>query len=72
MTLQIECFVEKSVPNRVMKGLKDSINVVQVTKKSIFSQQSDFSFVFLNTSSTKLSEKVSINTIYFENQIIGC
>ena len=58
MSLQIECYVEKSVTIRAAKRLEDCINVVHVAYVVVVSQQSHSILVLLYTSSSKFIDNV--------------
>ena len=63
MLLQIESSDEQNVTIRTKKSLKDWIDVAHITYMIIVPPQSDSIVVFLQTSSNKFSNNVTIHNI---------
>ena len=72
MVLQFERSAEESVTIRATKILKDCINFAHIKCMIIVFQQTDSIVVFLHTSSSMLSDNVSIYNIYVVKQNIEC
>ena len=68
MSLQIECSVEKSNTIRAAKISKNCLNVAHVAYVVVVSQQSHRIFVFLYTSSNKITDNVPIHNYYIIEQ----
>ena len=70
MSLQIDCFVAKSVTIRPAKKFEDLINVVRKAYVVVVSLQPHTNFVFLHRSSCKFSDNGPIHSIYIIHQTV--